>query len=150
MLWCDFILRGGLLVLQGVLGKFGVWVWCFCGQDVVDSVGKVVCGRTNFGGCGLCRICGFILRLWLWDEGIPQGLKPPVFWLWERAQGYLEAIAMALQLPCRLQLQLQRQRQKQNAGILHFVQDDDKNSSIANGYVWAKATATAKGDPLRG
>jgi hypothetical protein len=48
MLWCDFILWGGLLFLQGVLEKFGVWAWCFCGQRVVDWAGKTVRGMAFF------------------------------------------------------------------------------------------------------
>jgi hypothetical protein len=31
-------------------GKNGVWMWCFCGQDVVDWVGKVGFGISVFGG----------------------------------------------------------------------------------------------------
>jgi hypothetical protein len=41
LVWCFGVFAGGF-------GEIGVSTWCFCGVDVVDWVGKVVCGKTVF------------------------------------------------------------------------------------------------------
>src|ERR1700729_2508840 len=42
-------------VFAGGFGENGVWVWCFCGQFVVDWLGKVDCGMSFFGRRFFCR-----------------------------------------------------------------------------------------------
>ena len=45
-----FLLCGGMVFLLGVLRKCGGWLWCFCGEVVVECVVNVVNCRTLFGG----------------------------------------------------------------------------------------------------
>jgi hypothetical protein len=53
LVWCFVLFAGGF-------GEIGVSTWCFNGLDVVDWVGKMVCGRTVFGVGIFCRFLGFI------------------------------------------------------------------------------------------
>jgi hypothetical protein len=41
-------------VFEGVLEKVGAWVWCFCGQVVVECVANVENRWRDFD----CEICG--------------------------------------------------------------------------------------------
>ena len=71
------------MFLRGFLRGLGFSLWFFCGQDVVDWMGKVVLWEGEFGAVDFARFadlfCGFVYA----DEGIPQGLKP-LGWLRER------------------------------------------------------------------
>jgi hypothetical protein len=44
----DFLWRGGIAILLGVLQKSGVFVWCFGGENVVNCMVDVVRCRPLF------------------------------------------------------------------------------------------------------
>jgi hypothetical protein len=95
LMWC-------FVLFVGVFGRNGCYAWWFCGVEVVDWVGKMVCGRTVFGWGFFCSFLGFIFRR---GRHIPQRLKP-LFSLFAgrpkaEALGYLEARARAKADPLR-------------------------------------------------
>jgi len=72
-----FFFCGGMVFLLGVLGKSCDWLWCFCGEFVVECVANVVSFRLFFGGWEWDRVlkfifCGSADR----SDGQMQGLSP--------------------------------------------------------------------------
>jgi hypothetical protein len=75
-------LVGCFVLFAGGFGGIECWMWRFCGVDVVDCVGMMVCGRTVFWGEIFCSFLGFIFG----GRHTPGAKAPFVFVCWE-AQG---------------------------------------------------------------
>jgi hypothetical protein len=58
--YAGFFLVGCFVVFAGGFGENGAPAWCFCGVEVVDCVGKMVCGMAFFGLEKFCRFLKFI------------------------------------------------------------------------------------------
>jgi hypothetical protein len=49
VIFLRFFLVWWIGIFAGVFREIGVSAWCFCGQDVVKRVDKVVCWMACFG-----------------------------------------------------------------------------------------------------